>query len=223
MLQLTHLHKSFQESNGSTRQIFDDADFHLLPHEKSLAIVGRSGAGKSTLLRILSGLDQQFEGLYSFKGAPLAQNESEMAAFRRNHVGIVTQRYELLPHRSLLNNVMLGAVSPETTREDAEHYLDLVGLADIRRKKVRELSGGEAQRVAIARALVKNPDFVFADEPTGALDEATEESVLGIFQRLQEQGVRFVIATHSSTVKSVCERVVRVHNHKLVDETGRYL
>jgi putative ABC transport system ATP-binding protein len=217
VIRLTALSKSVRERNGEVRTIFRDLDFEMTRSERSVAVLGRSGSGKSTLLRILAGTDVDFGGVYSYDGAQLPKSMAGMARHRLEHIGIVTQAYDLLPDRTVAANVAIGCTQRVGSSASAEEALELVGIGHLARKRPAQLSGGEAQRVAIARAIAKRPSIVLADEPTGSLDEATEQDVLDLFDLLQQHGTRFVIVTHSDRVAQRCARRTRILDHRLVD------
>lgn len=210
-IKLRSLGKCFLEPGGTRRNLFVDADFTVAPGDQSVAILGRSGSGKSTFLNIMAGLDLKYSGEYLYEGQRLARNELTMSRFRRDLVGIVTQRYDLLPERTALQNVELGFNgSRQAARAAAVEALERTGIGALRGKPVRLLSGGEAQRVSIARAIVKKPLIILADEPTGALDEGAESDILDLFADLQEEGATLIIATHSERVASVCTKRVMI-------------
>ncbi|MFJ2620506.1 ABC transporter ATP-binding protein [Glutamicibacter sp. NPDC087344] len=211
--------KQFREPNGNIRSLFENTDLLLSEDDSSVAVVGRSGSGKSTLLNVLAGLDISYSGKYRVDGEELRQNEMLMSAFRRKKVGIITQGYDLLNERTSLQNVMLGLGNGKAShRRPALQALELVGLADYANQNVGRLSGGEAQRVAIARAIVKNPSILLADEPTGALDEQTENDVLDLFDVLQSRGSMLVIATHSERVARRCSRRLKITGRRLIEQ-----
>ncbi|RLP74711.1 ABC transporter ATP-binding protein [Mycetocola tolaasinivorans] len=206
MITLEHIGKTITEPNGTARVLFEDLSFALVEPGSSVAVLGRSGSGKTTLLRILAGLDTRFEGTHRYHGAALSRRYEDMARHRRDHIGFITQHYDLLGDRSVLSNVLMGARGRRSAeRRRASEYLELVGLTGFERKRPSVLSGGEAQRVAIARALVSEPAVILADEPTGALDEDTEEAVLTLFRTLQDRGCQLVIVTHSERVARHCD------------------
>ncbi|RWZ79674.1 ABC transporter ATP-binding protein [Glutamicibacter sp. HZAU] len=210
MIDLRDVQKQVIEPNGASRTLFRSVDFSLGHHEKSVSLAGRSGSGKSSLLRILAGLDTQYSGEYYFDGQKVERSISVMAKLRRKHIGYVTQHYDLLRDRNVLANVIFAQPKHPNLVAEASKCLEMVGLSGFERKKSSRLSGGEAQRVAIARAIVKRPDVILADEPTGALDEATEDSILELFGHLQDQGTKFIIATHSKKVMSSCDRALEL-------------
>jgi len=190
-----------------------DVDLRLEPGEW-LAITGPSGAGKSTLLNILGCLDRPTSGNYFFEGIDAATlSEDERAGLRSRRIGFVFQSYLLLPHRSVLENVMLAEVyrgeSPEGRRERALAALERVGLSHRVNFLPTKLSGGEKQRVAIARALVGSPSLLLCDEPTGNLDSKSGADILDLFEALNKQGLTLIIVTHDEHVASRAGR--RVH------------
>jgi putative ABC transport system ATP-binding protein len=217
MIVLRDVSKSIVEPDGSTRVLFDRLDLEIADEECSVSITGRNGSGKSTLLRILAGLDTDFSGTYVHDGHVLAHTAATMAAHRLRNIGFVTQYPSLLGDRSVLDNVRLGVPGRRAAAERAREALETVGVAHLAGKRPRRLSGGEAQRVAIARAIAKRPAVVLADEPTGALDEATEDDMLALFDQLQRAGSTFVIVTHSPRVAQRCERRLALRHGQLVE------
>lgn len=166
-----------------------------------LAVTGPSGSGKSTLLHLLGGVDVATSGEVLFLGRDFARlSVEERAALRLREVGLVFQRFHLLPMLTAIENVELplaaARVPRRERRERAAAVLERVGLADRLRHRPSELSGGQCQRVAIARAMANDPALVLADEPTGELDRATSRRVLALFQELNAGGTTIVVATH---------------------------
>lgn len=206
VIHLTNITKTVREPNGQDRPLFKSLQFSLDAPAQSVAILGRSGSGKSTLLRILAGLDVGYHGSYLFNGRELPKNTPAMARHRLDHIGFITQDYNLLDDRTVEQNVQLAVRDRQAPATRAKACLKMVQLIGYEQKRPRQLSGGEAQRVAIARVIAKRPTVVLADEPTGALDEETECSVLDLFATLQQRGTAFVIATHSERVAARCER-----------------
>ncbi len=177
---------------------------------ESVAIVGASGSGKSTLLGLLAGLDLPSEGSVMVDGVDLpALDEDGRARFRAASVGFVFQSFQLLPGLTALENVMLplelrGQVD---ARQQAEHFLERVGLAPRLQHYPRQMSGGEQQRVAIARAFASRPAILFADEPTGNLDTATGAKIIELLFGLNaEEGTTLVLVTHDETLAARCDR-----------------
>ena len=185
-----------------------------------LAIVGPSGSGKSTLLNVLGCLDRQTAGTYLIDGIDVAAlNDGERAALRGQRIGFVFQTFNLLAHRSVLDNVMLAEVyigAPRTgRRERALAGLERVGLTDRSLFVPTKLSGGQQQRVAIARALMGSPSLLLCDEPTGNLDSVNTASVLSLFEDLGREGLTLVVVTHDDQVASHAHREVRMVDGRL--------
>jgi macrolide transport system ATP-binding/permease protein len=201
-----------------------DVDLWLAPGEW-LAITGPSGAGKSTLLNILGCLDRPTSGVYLFDGIDTARlSDKERAGLRSRRVGFVFQSFHLLPHRSVLENVMLAEVyrkqSQRGRRERALAALERVGLSHRVDFLPTKLSGGERQRVAIARALVGSPSLLLCDEPTGNLDSKSTRDLLNLFESLNQQGLTLVIVTHDENVANRAGRRVHIIDGSLTDITN---
>ena len=190
---------------------------------ESVALRGRSGSGKSTLLNLVAGIDLPDAGTIEIDGLDLtAMSERDRTLFRRRHIGFVYQAFNLVPTLSVADNVRLvlelnGVVDPDA-RTRVGDLLASVGLADRADSYPDVLSGGEQQRVAIARALAHRPTLVLADEPTGNLDEASAEAVLGLLDTLlQREGGTLLMATHSQQVAATCDRVFELQHGTLVE------
>ncbi|MCY3546532.1 MAG: ABC transporter ATP-binding protein [Gemmatimonadetes bacterium] len=180
-----------------------------------LAVTGPSGSGKSTLLHLLGGVDTPTSGEVVFLGRDLARmSVEERAAVRLEQVGLVFQRFHLLPMLTALENVELplaaARVPRKLRRARAAAVLERVALADRLHHRPGELSGGQCQRVAIARALANEPALVLADEPTGELDRATSRQVLALFQSLNADGTTLVVATHDLELAAGAKRSIEV-------------
>jgi putative ABC transport system ATP-binding protein len=192
-----------------------------------VAVTGPSGCGKSTLLNMIAGLDRLDEGTIEVAGRRIdGRDEDWLATFRRAHVGIVFQFFNLLDGVSALDNLVLPGVLGGRRRRAAESrardLLDLLGLGDRAEQIPALLSGGQRQRLAIARALVNEPALVLADEPTGALDSAGGGEVLELFRRLHTGGQTIVLVTHSPDVAAAATRRVRMRDG-LIEDDGRSL
>ena len=181
---------------------------------ESVAIIGRSGSGKTTLLGLLAGLDTPSEGVVALDGAEISKlNEDERAKLRASRVGFIFQSFQLLPALTALENVMLplelaGIEAPE---KRARELLERVGLGERLTHTPRQLSGGEQQRVAIARAFASEPVVLFADEPTGNLDNRTGQSVSDLLMALnREQGTTLVMVTHDEHLAARCGRQLHI-------------
>ncbi|MFV8570832.1 ABC transporter ATP-binding protein [Marinobacter sp. SBS5] len=181
---------------------------------ESVAIVGRSGSGKTTLLGLLAGLDTPSEGTVELDGAEISSlTEDERAKLRARRVGFVFQSFQLLPALSALENVMLPLelAGIEEPQKRARDLLERVGLGERLNHTPRQLSGGEQQRVAIARAFASDPSILFADEPTGNLDNRTGQSVSDLLMDLnREQGATLVMVTHDERLAERCNRTFHI-------------
>jgi len=206
-------------SPEGTLAILDDVSLAILRGE-SIAVVGASGAGKSTLLALLAGLDEPTAGQVWLAGHELsALDEDGRAAVRAHHVGFVFQSFHLVPSLTALENVMLPlelARRPDA-RQAAREVLDRVGLGGRVGHYPRQLSGGEQQRVAIARAFVRQPDVLFADEPTGNLDAATGGKIMDLLFGLNAaMRTTLVLVTHDQALAGRCGRIIRLDAGRVV-------
>jgi putative ABC transport system ATP-binding protein len=188
-----------------------------------VAIMGQSGSGKSTLMNVLGCLDAPTSGAYLLNGLDVREVEEDTLSDVRNRfIGFVFQSFNLIPRTRALANVELplayAGVTRAVRRERAIAALNAVGLGDRINHLPSELSGGQQQRVAIARALVTNPALILADEPTGNLDTASSEEVLGIFERLSDEGRTIVLITHEDDVASHAERVIRLRDGEVISD-----
>ena len=188
---------------------------------ETLAIVGASGSGKSTLLGLLAGLDVPTSGSVSMAGSDLfSLSEDARAAVRAERVGFVFQSFQLLAHRTALENVMLPLelAGVRDARARATEMLARVGLGERLGHYPRVLSGGEQQRVALARAFVVRPQVLLADEPTGSLDFATGETVMQLmFDLNREIGTPLVLVTHDAAIAARCDRQLHIEAGRLLD------
>ncbi len=190
-----------------------------------VAVMGPSGSGKSTLLNLAGGLDKPTKGEVIVEGSVLGRlNRKQLAAVRRRQVGYVFQDLNLLPSLTAAENVALplelDGMRLRRTRALAMAALDEVGLADLARRFPDEMSGGQQQRVAIARALVGDRRLVLADEPTGALDSQTGESVLKLMRARVDAGAAGVLVTHEARHAAWADRVIFLRDGEIVDTSG---
>ncbi len=210
MLEITSLSRSFNNRVAlhSTSLKLRDGEY--------VAIVGESGVGKSTLLNLIAGLDRADQGSVVLDGENLARlDEAALTRWRRNKLGFVFQAFHILPHLTLLQNVVLPlwlqGHSGATADNTAQEMLDAVGLGERAASWPHELSGGELQRVAIARALVHRPRLVLADEPTGNLDPANAARVLALLgERIRALGAIGILVTHSREAAATADRILHL-------------
>ena len=213
MIRAEHIFKSY--NNGKTEVLKDisleitDGDF--------VVILGASGSGKSTLMNILSGLEKADKGTVCVNKQNLpAFSDKQLTEFRKKYVGFVFQQYYLLPHLTVEGNIKLGADLAKNAEYDAT--ANALGLSDKLKKRPSELSGGEQQRVCIARALAKNPQILFLDEPTGALDEKTGREVLNyIMQEKSRLGFTMIMVTHNQNIAEMAQTVIKMNSGKIVE------
>ena len=185
-----------------------------------VAIMGPSGSGKSTLMNLIGCLDSPTRGLYYLNGNLVSDmQDDELAHIRNKEIGFVFQTFNLLARASGLHNVELpliyAGVSKEERAERAKAALRAVDLESRMHHRPNELSGGQRQRVAVARALVNNPSILLADEPTGALDSATGNDIMMLFDRLWQQGNTIVLVTHEADIAMHARRVIHIRDGKV--------
>lgn len=190
-----------------------------------VAVMGPSGSGKTTLMNIIGCLDTPSCGEYLLCGKNLADlSDDALADIRGKYIGFVFQSFYLLPRLSALDNVALpllyAGVSLRERRKRAAAALESVGLSDRAAFLPSQLSGGQCQRVAIARAVCTDPKLLLADEPTGALDTASGEQVMEIFDDLKKRGITIVMITHEPKVAACADRICRLRDGRLIDDSS---
>ena len=194
-----------------------------IPQGQICCIYGESGSGKSTLLNQLAGMEKPTKGGVRIAGVPISRlDERQLAEFRQKHLGFVFQSYNLLPNLNAIENVAMPLMFrgvPKRKREMiARAMLKRVGLGKRMNHYPAQMSGGQQQRVGIARAFAARPQVVFADEPTGNLDERNEKIVLDLFRQLHEQGTTIIVVTHDALVASCAQREIMLNHGVLVGE-----
>ncbi|MEM7196159.1 MAG: ABC transporter ATP-binding protein [Pseudomonadota bacterium] len=226
-----NFHDNVVRADGVSKSIeMSDRTIHILSDinlaiktAETVAVTGVSGSGKSTLLGLLAGLDSPTSGTVSIMGHGLDElDEDQRADIRGRHVGFVFQSFLLMPNLTALENVLLPLEIRQTrdARELAGKMLDRVGLSHRGQHYPRQLSGGEQQRVALARAFVTQPDILFADEPTGNLDEKTGEAITDLMFGLNEEHqTTLLLVTHDLELANRCLRNLSMHEGQLVEST----
>lgn len=191
-----------------------------------VAIMGPSGSGKSTLMNIVGCLDTATSGTYILDGHTVrARSDHEITQIRNQKIGFVFQSFNLLPRMNALRNVELPMVYARVPRperlERALAAIERVQLSDRLDHFPSELSGGQKQRIAIARALVGNPAIILADEPTGNLDSVTSNDIMGLFARLNDEGVTIILVTHEADIAAYARRIISLRDGIIVKDTAR--
>ena len=187
-----------------------------------IAIMGPSGSGKTTLMNIIGCLDRASEGTYLFEEEDISEmNDDALSDLRLNKIGFVFQNFNLLNSQTAQENVALpliyAGVDKETRNHRANVALSKVGLADRTTFKPNQLSGGQKQRVAIARAIINNPKILLADEPTGALDQASGKQAMELFKALNDEGVTIIMITHDANVASHAKKILHIIDGEIIE------
>jgi putative ABC transport system ATP-binding protein len=189
---------------------------------ESIAIIGSSGSGKSTLLHLIGGIDRPTDGRVYVGGKDIySQSDGNLALFRRRQVGFVFQMYNLMPHLTVYENIILplGLDGRISDCERVDGLIETLGLSDKTKSLPNQLSGGQQQRVAIARALVTQPVVVLAYEPTGNLDSKTGSEVLNLLRSSASKlGQTLAIITHDDKVAQFCDRIIRIEDGVIINE-----
>lgn len=211
VLSIENLSYSYEEGS---EPVFKDINFEF-DKGKLYAIVGKSGAGKTTLLSLISGLRKSNEGKILYDGKDISTIDNEK--YRSRDIGVIFQDYNLLPHLTALENVILSMdISGMKVNNKKEYALKMLRSVDLTEeqanRRILKLSGGQQQRVAIARALSYNPEVIIADEPTGNLDEETENGIIDILKSIAYEDCKCVIiVTHSPNIEKNVDEVYRLH------------
>lgn len=221
IVQLRDIHKIYSSGEVEVHAVRGiSLDIHK---GEFIAIMGSSGSGKSTLMNTLGCLDRPTRGDYLLDGINVSElGRNERADIRNQKLGFVFQGFNLLSRTTAVENVELpmlyapSRIPAREMRDRAMHALDIVGLAARHDHLPNQLSGGQQQRVAIARALVNNPQVILADEPTGNLDTKTSVEVMGVFQKLNDEGITIVMVTHELDIAHYCKRNLIVRDGLVV-------
>lgn len=223
VIEMSGIGRDYMAAAGETGALVRALDAVDLRVERgeALAVLGPSGSGKSTLLNLLGLLDTPTRGSYRLDGRAVESLKGrELAATRNQRIGFVFQSFHLVPRLSAVDNVGLplrfAGVPRRERRRRALELLDQLGLADRANHKPAELSGGQQQRVAIARAMVTKPSLLLADEPTGALDQATGASIMTLLDDLHAEGMTLIIVTHDENLGARMPRCLRMLDGRVV-------
>lgn len=218
VIETRHLYKRFGQVTA-----LEDINIRINRGE-FVAIMGASGSGKTTLMNILTCLDTVTEGQVLLDGIDAAGLDEEgRRKFRADKIGLVFQQFHLIPYLTALENIMLAQHYHSVVDEEAaRQVLEQVGMTPRMGHLPSQLSGGEQQRVCIARALVNQPPIIFADEPTGNLDEENEQRVLDLLNHIHRQGRTIVMVTHNPDLGCVADRIIRLQHGRYLNEESRH-
>ncbi len=188
-----------------------------------IAIIGPSGSGKSTLMNLLGCLDKPTSGKIFIEGSDVSKlNENELARIRREKIGFIFQKYNLIPTLNAMENIELSmgfaGVDSQQRTAKAKKLLELVDLSKRLTHKPSEMSGGEQQRVAIARALANDPSIILADEPTGNVDTKSGENIMNILEEINQKGETIIVVTHNMAIAQRAKRVLRIQDGVVKEE-----
>lgn len=219
-MQIKNVKKIFDEKQKNEKCVLNNISFEIKKGEM-VSIIGKSGSGKSTLLHILGCMDTVSDGEYALDGIQVDLLSNKKRAELRNHkIGFILQDFGLISEDTVLESVILPMMFDKTSlsklQEKAIEKLKLVDMEDMLDHKVATLSGGEKQRTAIARALVKNPDYILADEPTGALDTENTKIFMKQLHKLHEMGKTIVMVTHDLELAKECGRMIKIVDGNIV-------
>jgi len=222
LIRVTELSRIYRRGVSEVRAV--DTVTIDLSRGEFVGVVGSSGSGKSTLLNLLAGLDTPTSGSIDIDGISLrTKSRRELSSYRATRIGIVFQSFNLIPHYTAVQNVAAALLFNQTPsherQERATAVLEQLGLADRTTHRPADLSGGEQQRVALARAIVKKPEILFADEPTGNLDEVNSRQIVELLANLNRGGLTVVMVTHNlELARQYAHRIIKMHYGKIVDD-----
>jgi putative ABC transport system ATP-binding protein len=217
---LTNVTKVYHQGTAPVRALNDVS--LSLDAGQFVAVMGASGSGKSTLLHLIAGLAHPTSGeIVLFDQTISAMNDDQLTQYRRTHVGLIFQSFNLMPTMSALENIalplLINGARLKEARQRARQYLEIVGLSDRAAHRPDELSGGQQQRVAIARALINDAPLLLADEPTGNLDSATGEEILQLLHTLVSNRSRTIMmVTHDTRAASYADRIITLRDGKII-------
>lgn len=225
VLNANHISKSYKTA-GETMRILQNVNLQVMKGEM-VAIMGPSGNGKTTLLHVLTGVDTPDDGEIVIGGETFSQlTEEEKAFFRRKHMGMIFQDFQLLESLTVKENILLPLIlerkEADIQQERFSRIADVLSIEKLADKGITEISGGQKQRVAIGRGLINEPDIIFGDEPTGSLDRKTTGDVMRCMKQMnQRSGISFLLVTHDAYTASFCDRVLFLQDGNLAKEVKK--
>lgn len=225
VLNANHISKSYKTA-GETMRILQNVNLQVMKGEM-VAIMGPSGSGKTTLLHVLTGVDTPDDGEIVIGGETFSQlTEEEKAFFRRKHMGMIFQDFQLLESLTVKENILLPLIlerkEADIQQERFSRIADVLSIEKLADKGITEISGGQKQRVAIGRGLINEPDIIFGDEPTGSLDRKTTGDVMRCMKQMnQRSGISFLLVTHDVYTASFCDRVLFLQDGNLAKEVKK--
>jgi len=218
--------KEYVIGSGVTTPVLKSIEL-IVEAGEFMSIMGPSGSGKSTLMNILGTLDRPSRGIYLLDEENVSEyDDSTLAKLRNETIGFVFQGFNLLPRRTVIDNIMLplcyAGVDRKECVEHAEYYLEQVGLSSHRNYFPNQLSGGQQQRIAIARAMASEPKLILADEPTGNLDSHISKEIMEIFRELNHEGITIILVTHDMEIATCARRLVHLKDGEIVYDGVMY-
>lgn len=223
ILEAKHVNKIYSLGKDSQQHILKDINMEIRAGE-FVSVMGPSGSGKSTLLYTISGMDKMTSGKVIFSDKEIsAMHEDDLSKLRLHQMGFVFQQSSLLKNLNVFDNIVLSAYLAKTEsqtkiNERASKLMRKMGIAELKNHDITEASGGQLQRVSICRALINNPSIVFGDEPTGALNSKATNEVMDILASINRSGTTIMLVTHDAKVAAKTERVLFMHDGKIVAE-----
>ncbi|WP_339242477.1 ABC transporter ATP-binding protein [Paenibacillus sp. FSL F4-0243] len=223
ILETKGLNKTFVTGQGTPQTVLKDVHLQVSKGE-FVAIMGPSGSGKSTLLYTISGMDRMTSGSVVFKGQDISGlSESELAELRLNQMGFIFQQMHLLKNLTIRDNIILSAyrakiVSRRTINNRAAELMKKTGISALAERDITQVSGGQLQRAAICRSIINEPDILFGDEPTGALNSKAASEIMEILININQTGTTILLATHDAKVAAQAERVLYMLDGSIASE-----
>ena len=223
MIELRNITKIYHSKKGTSTKALYNIDLNI-GNTGMVFIVGKSGSGKSTLLNLLGGLDNPTNGDIVINGKKISTfTEKEYDSYRNSHVGFIFQEFNVLEEYNVYQNIELALKlqNEKTSKENIQKLLEILGIEELKFRRINELSGGQKGRVAIARALVKNPELILADEPTGNLDQKTGKQIFEILKNISKDRLGIIISHNMEAAREYADRIIELKDGNIVSDTGK--